>query len=248
MQNQVALITGGGRGIGRAVSLALANNGADLAIGYRSQETSATNVARDVLLRGRVALTVQVDVADRSSVKRMVQAVIKQLGRIDILVNNAGILQQKDVQTISDQDWDHVMDTNLKGVFLCCQEVLPIMQAQRSGCIINISSSGGQLGGTLAVHYAASKAGVISLTKSFARLGAVHGIRVNCVAPGLIQTEMTESEIQSEAGQIKIQQQILLGRPGQASEVAAMVAFLASNEASYITGQTLNVNGGLYMG
>jgi len=140
------------------------------------------------------------------------------------------------------------MATNVKGVFLCCQEVMPVMARQGGGSIVNISSSGGQLGGMLAVHYATSKAAVISLTRSLARVGAADGIRVNCVTPGLILTEMSEKEIHSEAGQQKINQQIPMRRAGLAEEVAAAVAFLASDESSYITGHSINVNGGLYMG
>jgi acetoacetyl-CoA reductase/3-oxoacyl-[acyl-carrier protein] reductase len=142
-----------------------------------------------------------------------------------------------------------MLATNLKGVFLCSQEIMPIMVRQGGGgSIINISSSGGQLGGMLAVHYAVSKAGVISLTRSLARVGAPDGIRVNCVTPGLIETEMSQKEIHSDVGQQKINQQIPLRRAGLVEEVAAAVAFLASEDATYITGQSINVNGGLYMG
>jgi NAD(P)-dependent dehydrogenase (short-subunit alcohol dehydrogenase family) len=177
----------------------------------------------------------------------MVNSVIEVFGRIDILVNNAGILQQKPFLNITEEDWERVLDINLKGTFICIQEVFPVMQKQGSGSIINIASSGGQLGGTLAVHYAASKAGVICLTKSLARIGSAYGIRVNCISPGLIDTEMTRDEITSAAGIEKINQ-IPISRPGTADEVAAAVVFLASDTASYITGQTINVNGGLYLG
>jgi NAD(P)-dependent dehydrogenase (short-subunit alcohol dehydrogenase family) len=181
-------------------------------------------------------------------VRQLISTVTEKFGRIDVLVNNAGILQQKPFNTITDEDWDTMLATNLKSVFLCSQEIMPVMLRQGGGSIINISSSGGQLGGMLAVHYAASKAGVIALTRSLARVGAPDGIRVNCVAPGLIETEMTTKEIASPEGLQKIEQQILLRRPGRVEEVAAAVAFLVSDKAAYITGHTLNVNGGLYMG
>jgi NAD(P)-dependent dehydrogenase (short-subunit alcohol dehydrogenase family) len=191
---------------------------------------------------------VQADVTQRKSVRHLISNATEKFGRIDVLVNNAGILQQKPFKTITDEDWDTMLATNLKSVFACSQEVMPVMVRQGGGSIINISSSGGQLGGMLAVHYAVSKAGVISLTRSLARVGAPDGIRANCVAPGLIESEMTSEEIASPGGRQKIEQQILVRRPGRAEEVAAAVAFLASDKAAYITGHTLNVNGGLYMG
>jgi acetoacetyl-CoA reductase/3-oxoacyl-[acyl-carrier protein] reductase len=189
-------------------------------------------------------------------VRQLISTVTEKFGRIDVLVNNAGILQQKPFNTITDEDWDTMLATNLKGVFLCSQEVMPVMVRQEvrqagvrqgGGSIVNISSSGGQLGGMLAVHYAVSKAGVISLTRSLARVGAPDGIRVNCVTPGLIETEMSQKEIHSEVGQQKISREIPLRRAGLVEEVASAVVFLASDEAAYITGQSINVNGGLYM-
>jgi acetoacetyl-CoA reductase/3-oxoacyl-[acyl-carrier protein] reductase len=191
---------------------------------------------------------VQADVTQRESVRQLISTIAEKFGRIDALVNNAGILQQKPFNTITDEDWDTMLATNLKGVFLCSQEIMPVMVRQGGGSIINISSSGGQLGGMLAVHYAVSKAGVISLTRSLARVGAPDGIRVNCVTPGLIETEMSQKEIHSEIGQQKISREIPLRRAGLVEEVAAAVVFLASEEAAYITGQSINVNGGLYMG
>jgi acetoacetyl-CoA reductase/3-oxoacyl-[acyl-carrier protein] reductase len=202
---------------------------------------------------------VQADVTQRESVRQLISTATEKFGRIDVLVNNAGILQQKPFNTITDEDWDTMLATNLKGVFLCSQEIMPVMVRESQvrqaglrqgggGSIINISSSGGQLGGMLAVHYAVSKAGVISLTRSLARVGAPDGIRVNCVTPGLIETEMSQKEIHSEVGQQKINREIPLRRAGLAAEVAGAVVFLASEEAAYITGQSINVNGGLYMG
>ena len=245
---RTAIVTGGGRGIGRAIALALAKREMNLVLTYLSQRDRCEQTAADVTALGAEVLTIQTEVMQRESVRQLVTAVTAKFGRIDLLVNNAGILQQKPFNTITDEDWDTMMDTNLKGVFLCSQEIMPVMAKQGGGCIVNLSSSGGQLGGMLAVHYAVSKAGVISLTRSLARVGAADGIRVNCVTPGLIETEMSTKEINSEVGQQKINQQIPMRRAGLVDEVATAVAYLASDEAAYITGQSLNVNGGLYMG
>lgn len=245
---KTAIITGGGRGIGRAIALALAEPGTNVVLTYLTRRDSCESTATDVRALGSEAFVVQADVTQRESVRQLISTATEKFGRIDVLVNNAGILQQKPFKTITDEDWDTMLATNLKSVFACSQEVMPVMARQGGGSIINISSSGGQLGGMLAVHYAVSKAGVISLTRSLARVGAPDGIRANCVAPGLIETEMTSEEIASPGGRQKIEQQILLRRPGRAEEVAAAVAFLVSDRAAYITGHTLNVNGGLYMG
>jgi acetoacetyl-CoA reductase/3-oxoacyl-[acyl-carrier protein] reductase len=245
---KTAIITGGGRGIGRAITLALAQRSTDVVLTYLTRRDCCEQTAADVRALGCEALVVQADVTQRESVRQLISIVAEKFGRIDVLVNNAGILQQKPFNTITDEDWDTMLATNLKGVFLCSQEIMPVMVRQGGGSIINISSSGGQLGGMLAVHYAVSKAGVISLTRSLARVGAPDGIRVNCVTPGLIETEMSQKEIHSEVGQQKISREIPLRRAGLVEEVAAAVVFLASEEAAYITGQSINVNGGLYMG
>jgi len=247
LKNKVVLVTGSSRGIGQAIALEAARSGADIVVTYRKQARSAESVASEIRKLERKALALQVDVSSRASIKKMFSQVLETFSRIDVLVNNAGILQQKPFMKLSEADWDRIMDVNLKGAFLCSQAVFPIMQRQGGGRIINISSSGGQLGGTLAVHYAASKAGVICLTKSLARIGAPHGILVNCIAPGLIETEMTLQEIASTEGQEKIRQ-IPLKRTGTPEEIAQSVVFLASENASYITGQTIAINGGLYMG
>jgi 3-oxoacyl-[acyl-carrier protein] reductase len=245
---KTAIITGGGRGIGRAIALTLAQRKIDVVITYVTRRDCCEQTATDVRALGCEALVVKADVTLRESVRPLIATVTQKFARIDVLVNNAGILQQKPFNTITDEDWDTMLATNLKSVFLCSQEIMPVMVRQGGGSIINISSSGGQLGGMLAVHYAVSKAGVISLTRSLARVGAPDGIRVNCVTPGLIETEMSQKEIHSEVGQQKISREIPLRRAGQVEEVAAAVAFLASDKATYITGQSINVNGGLYMG
>jgi 3-oxoacyl-[acyl-carrier protein] reductase len=245
---KTAIVTGGGRGIGRAITLALAQRKIDVVVTYLTQHDACEQTAADVRALGCAALVVQADVTQRASVRQLISTVTEKFGRIDVLVNNAGILQQKPFNTITDEDWDTMLATNLKGVFVCSQEVMPVIVRQGGGgSIVNISSSGGQLGGMLAVHYAVSKAGVISMTRSLARVGAPDGIRVNCVTPGLIETEMSQKEIHSEVGQQKISREIPLRRAGLVEEVASAVVFLASDEAAYITGQSINVNGGLYM-
>jgi acetoacetyl-CoA reductase/3-oxoacyl-[acyl-carrier protein] reductase len=245
LDQKVAIVTGGSRGIGLAVSTLLADAGADIAIGFRVDTEAAAESARIVKSKGSRAALIKADVADRAGVKELIRTTVAELGRIDILINCAGILQQKPFDQITDDDWDATMATNLRGTFACCQEVLPVMLEQGSGRIITLASSGGQLGGTLAAHYAASKAGVISLTRSLARLGAPT-VTVNCIAPGLIETDMTAVEINSPAGRTKISE-IPLQRAGTAWEVAEAALFLCSS-ANYVTGQTFNVNGGLYLG
>jgi 3-oxoacyl-[acyl-carrier protein] reductase len=245
---KVAIVTGGGRGIGRSIARALAIDGFDIALTYHMRREAAEDSASEIRRLGRKAFVSRVQVSEASDVRRFVAEVTDVFNRVDVLVNNAGMLEQKPFAAITEQEWDNMMAVNLRSGFLCSHEVLPIMLRRASGSIVNIASSGGQLGGTLAVHYAASKAGVISLTRSLARIAAAGGVRVNCVAPGLIETEMTADEIASPAGRQKIDQQILLKRAGRAEEVASAVAFLVSENAAYITGHTLNVNGGLYMG
>lgn len=243
---RVALVTGSSRGIGRAIALALAQAGMDVAVTFRERSAEAAAVAGEIRERGRRALAVQLDVSSRQSVRRAFARCLEELGGLDALVNSAGVLQQKPFLSLTDEDWDRTLAVNLTGTFLCCQEGLPILLDRGGGAIVNIASVGGQIGGSLAVHYAASKAGVISLTRSLARVGAP-SVRVNCVAPGLIDTEMTRAEIATEAGKAKVGT-LLLQRPGEAREVARAALFLATDESSYVTGQVLNVNGGQYLG
>lgn len=243
---RVALVTGSSRGIGRAIALALAQAGMDVAVTFRERSAEAAAVAGEIRERGRRALAVQLDVSSRQSVRRAFARCLEELGGLDALVNSAGVLQQKPFLSLTDEDWDRTLAVNLTGTFLCCQEGLPILLDRGGGAIVNIASVGGQIGGSLAVHYAASKAGVISLTRSLARVGAP-SVRVNCVAPGLIDTEMTQAEIATEAGKAKVRT-LLLQRPGEAREVARAALFLATDESSYVTGQVLNVNGGQYLG
>ena len=246
LKGVVAMVTGSSRGIGRAIALAFARSGANLAVAYNQNADRAEVVSEEIRSLGGNAIVLQLDVSARASIRRAIEDTVDAFGHIDILVNNAGILQQKPFLEITDEDWHRIIDVNLKGPFICAQEIFPIMQRQGHGRIINIASSGGQLGGPLAVHYSASKAGIICLTKSLARIGAPH-ILVNCISPGLIDTDMTQNEISSPEGMEKIRQ-IPLIRPGSAEEVAKVAVFLASDQSSYITGQTINVNGGLYLG
>ena len=247
LQDKTVLITGSSRGIGRTIAIEAAQSGADIVIVYKKQVDNAQDVAEKIRALGRKVFVLQADVSSRRSVQKMITQTLEKFSRIDVLINNAGILQQKPFLEITDGDWEQIMDINLKGTFICSQEVFPVMQKQGEGIIVNMTSSGGQLGGPLAVHYSASKAGVICLTKSLARIGASYGIRVNCIAPGLIDTEMTNGEMCSDAGRGKIKQ-IPIQRPGTVDEVARTAIFLVSDDASYITGQTININGGLYMG
>ncbi len=245
LQGRTALITGASRGVGRAIALALASEGANIVVNYRAREQAANEVVSEIEDLGALALAVQGDVAQRDQVQALIATTLRRFASLDILVNNAGLLQQKPFAQITDSDWDSALAVNLKGAFLCSQESLPALRRSAHGRILNISSSGGQLGGPLAPHYAAAKAGTIALTRSLARLLAPQ-IAVNCIAPGLIDTDMTQAEIASPQGEEKLAQ-IPLGRVGSAEDVAAAALFLAAS-APYVTGHTLNVNGGLYLG
>ena len=239
LAGKVALVTGASRGIGRAVALALAEAGANVAVNYRSREKDAEQVRTGVEKFGRRAITVQADVSKAGEVIRMVEAVEGALGAVQILVNNAGIARAKDWQEITEADWDETLDVNLKSVFLVTQAVLPGMRAANWGRIINISSTAAQVGGVIGPHYTASKAGILGLTRSFASLLIKDGITVNTIAPALIETEMIADNPNIRPEMIPI------GRFGTGEEVAGVAVTLASN--AYITGQTMNVNGGLYL-
>jgi 3-oxoacyl-[acyl-carrier protein] reductase len=244
LHEKCAVVTGGSRGIGRAIAFGLAEAGADVLITYREKAADADAVVREIEAKGRRATTVQMDVTDRVSVEAAVR-VADGFGAISILVNNAGINKPTDFDQISDADWDTILATNLKGPFLAAQAFLPLLKNAGGGAIVHIGSVSGQYGGPRTAHYAASKAGLISLAQVIARFGAVHNIRSNVVAAGMIDSDMAAGGLQAASVQ-KAAENILLKRMGRPEEVADAVVFLASDAASYITAQTLNVNGGLY--
>jgi NAD(P)-dependent dehydrogenase (short-subunit alcohol dehydrogenase family) len=245
LQDKICFVTGGSRGIGRAISVALAKAGANVAFTYNQNESAALQVVATIASTGSKAIAVQMNVCDRISVRNGIARAEAELGGLDILVNNAGINKPTDFDQITDADWDEVLSVNLKGPFICAQEVLPAMRRRGGGSIINIGSVSGQYGGPRTAHYAASKAGLISLAQVIARFGARHNIRCNTLAAGLISSEMAAAGMQSAAVS-KSAEGILLGRLGAPEEVGQVAVFLASNASSYITAQTINVNGGLY--
>jgi 3-oxoacyl-[acyl-carrier protein] reductase len=235
----VALVTGGDRGIGRAVSLALAEAGADIAVNYHNREREAEGVCSQVESYGRRCVIARADVAVADDVTRMVKTIEEALGAVTILVNNAGIARPRDLKEITETDWDETIDVNLKSVFLVTQAVLPTMRAAKWGRIVNMSSAAAQLGGIIGPHYTASKAGILGLTHAYASLLAGEGITVNAIAPALIETEMIAGNPRARPERIPV------GRFGTTEEVAQVVLMLVRN--GYITGQTISVNGGAYM-
>ena len=239
LTGRIALVTGGSRGIGRAAAVALAKAGADVAVNFIHQEAEAKAVCVELEAAGRRALAVRADVSKAAEVARLVETVEKALGGIDILVNNAGISRPQPLSEITEQDWDDVLTVNLKSMFLVTQAVLPGMRQRKWGRITNLSSVAAQLGGVIGPHYAASKAGAIGLTHSYAALLAKEGITVNAIAPALIETEMITSNPKAQPALIPV------GRFGTVEEVADAVVMLACN--GYITGQTISINGGWYM-
>ena len=244
-ENQNAIVTGAGRGIGQAIAMRLAAEGARVACVSRS-EANAKRVADELnMLRADAAKHYAVDVADHAAVQKIGEQILKDFTKIDILVNNAGVTRDGLAMRMSVEDWDSVINTNLRGAFNFTQSILRAMIKQRSGRIINITSVIGLIGNAGQTNYAASKAGLIGLTKSLARELASRSITVNAIAPGFITTDMTAGL--SEEIKKTIQSQIPLGKTGTGEDVAYAVAFLASSEASYITGQVLCVDGGMVM-
>jgi 3-oxoacyl-[acyl-carrier protein] reductase len=245
LNGKVALVTGGARGIGRAIVLRLAAEGAALAINYRSSEAEAEDLAREITETGGKAVTVRGDVGVAEDAASMVTSAVKELGALHILVNNAGVSADTLTMRLSEEDWDRVLDTDLKGAFLTTKAALRPMLRQRWGRIINIASVVAFTGNAGQASYASAKAGLLGLTKSVAREVATRGITANVVAPGLIDTDMTgnlSDEIRSW-----MLDQVPMGYPGKAQDVAAAVSFLASEDASYMTGQVLRVDGGMVM-
>ena len=240
-KKKVAFVTGGSGGIGKSICLKLIKSGFYVAVGYKTNKKDATN-----LTKKNPAIAIQVDVSSRKSIKKSIQSCKKFFGQnIDVLINNAAISQEKSFEKISDTDWDNMLVSNLRGAFSFSQEVIPYMIKSKWGRIVNVVSISGQWGGHNQIHYAASKAGLINLTTSLAKLYSKNGITINTVSPGLVKTEMIANELKTTSGKNKIKQ-IPIGRIASTDEVANVVNFLSSNESSYITGQTINVNGGMY--
>src|SRR5215210_1324577 len=243
---RVALVTGGGRGIGRAIALHLARDGVAVAVNYRGSEAAAAEVVRQIEADGGRAVALAADVAVAGEATRLVNDAVARLGRLDILVNNAGITRDNLAMRLSEEDWDAVLDTNLKGAFFCAKAALrPLLKAREAGRIVNISSVAGLVGNAGQANYAAAKAGLLGLTKSLAREVASRGITVNAVAPGFVTTEMTDA-LPEELREAAVKM-IPLGRFGAPEDIAEAVAFLASPAARYITGQVLSVDGGMAM-
>lgn len=244
LSGKVAIITGASRGIGRAIALALASQGAKVVASARNAEALAKLTA-EIKSQGGDALAVVGDVAVEDDANNLVKQAVAAYGQVDVFINNAGITRDGLLLRMKNADWDAVLDTNLKGAFLCTRAVAKIMSKQRSGRIINISSVVGEMGNAGQANYCASKAGLLGLTKSVARELARRNVTVNAITPGFITTEMTED--MTEKAQEAMTEQIPLGRPGSAEDVANAVIFLASEQSAYITGQVLGVNGGMYM-
>src|SRR5438552_10916642 len=244
-EGTTALVTGASRGIGRAIALRLASEGANVVVNYNANTSAANAVAKDIEALGRQACVVQADVALPSDVERLVQGALETFSRIDVLVNNAGITRDTLIMRMSEDDWDAVLDTNLKSAFLVTKAVLRPMLRQRSGRIVNITSISGVMGNAGQANYSASKAGLMGLTRSTAREVASRNITCNAVAAGVIDTEIWQGV--PEAAIREMLQLIPARRNGTPEDIAEAVAFLASDAAAYITGQVLNVDGGLVM-
>jgi 3-oxoacyl-[acyl-carrier protein] reductase len=247
LTGKVALVTGGGRGLGRAIALALAQQGADVGVNFRSNADSAAEVVAKIGAMGRSAIPIQGDTsAGREACEAIVKATIDEFGKVDILVNNAGITRDNLMMRMDEEEWDSVIDTNLSGPFWMTRAIARPMLKARSGRIINMSSVAGRMGNVGQANYASAKAGLIGLTKSVARELASRGITCNAIAPGLIETELT-AEIPAAAREFVINS-TPLGYIGSVEDVAAAAVYFASDEARYVTGQVLGVDGGMMMG
>lgn len=245
LDNKSVLVTGASRGIGRAIALYFAKNGAKVAVNYSGSEAKANEVVEEIKANGGTAFAIKADISSSEDVTNMVKAVVSEFGSLDVLVNNAGITRDNLLMRMKEEDWDAVINTNLKGVFLTTKAVTRQMMKQRQGRIINIASIVGVSGNAGQANYVAAKAGVIGLTKTAAKELSSRGITVNAIAPGFIETDMTgklEEGIKED-----MLRNIPLARFGQPDDIAAAAAFLASDASSYITGQTLHVDGGMVM-
>jgi 3-oxoacyl-[acyl-carrier protein] reductase len=246
LEGRTALVTGASRGLGRGIALVLAEQGADVCINYRSAQPAALEVASQIQDMGRKAFVVQADVGDESDVLRMFGEIREEFGRLDILVNNAGTTRPQDIFDTSLEDWDFIIRTNLQSCFLCSKVGMEMMREQKSGSIVNISSIVAKRGALFGhVHYAATKSGMLGMTRTLARTAAPFGITVNAVAPGLIETELLISTHGADGiGELAKDIPLGLGRP---RDVGLAVGYLCGEGGRYITGTTLNINGGMYM-
>ena len=243
LSGKVALVTGASRGIGKSIAISLGVLGAEVIVNYSSSDASAEEVAKSINDKGGSSYKLKFDVSDEESVSTAINQIIRDSGKIDILINNAGITRDGLLMRMKESQWDEVINTNLKGVFLCTKNVSKFMIKQRSGKIINITSIVGLIGNPGQANYSASKAGVIGFTKTCAKEFASRGIKVNAIAPGFIETEMTENLNTDD-----LLKMIPLGKLGSADQIASLVNFLVSSDASeYITGQTISIDGGMNM-
>ncbi|MCB5235321.1 3-oxoacyl-[acyl-carrier-protein] reductase [Niallia circulans] len=245
LAGKVAVVTGASRGIGKSIALELAKQGADVVVNYAGSVDRANEVVKEIEGLGRKAISIQCDVSNTDSVNAMMKEALESFGNIDILVNNAGITRDNLLMRMKDSEWDDVINTNLKGVFLCTKAVTRPMMKQRKGRIINITSIVGVTGNPGQANYVAAKAGVIGFTKTTAKELAQRNITVNAIAPGFITTDMTDKL--TEEVKNSMLTQIPLGQFGRPEDIANAVVFLASDDSSYITGQTLHIDGGMYM-
>lgn len=247
LAGKTALVTGASRGLGKSVALGFAAEGANVVVNFLREEAAAQETAAAVAQLGCQAIVVQADVSRRNEVKLLIHESIDAFGPIDILVNNAGVNHRTDFADVTDEEWDWVLQTNLKGPFICSQEIFPHMVANKGGRIINMASVAGQYYGPRTVHYAVSKSGLISLTKVLARYGAPHNILINAIAPGLILTDQTREEFESGAADTVLEM-TLLKRAGTPEDVVQAAVYLADSRQNYMTGQVLAVSGGAYLG
>ncbi len=246
LTGKYALVTGASRGIGKAIAIAFAKCGADVIINYRSDDESAQKVADEITATGRKAEKFKADVTDEQSVKELYAFIKKEFGRLDILVNNAGISQAKDIFEMELEDWNNVMNVNLTSAFLCSKYAMEIMKNQGTGRIISIASQAGERGALFGhAHYAASKSGMLAMTKTLARTAAPYGITANCIAPGVIFTDFTYA-VHNDEEIASLEKSIPLGL-GKPDDVSAAAVYLASDEARYVTGATIDINGGSHI-
>lgn len=245
VKDKFAFVTGGSRGLGRGIVKALANSGINVIFTYNSDKDAAENTLKETSNAPGKVISTQMNLGSRESIKLAIKESREHFPTINILVNNAAIAQEKPFETITDDDWANMLNVNLQGPFATIQELVPSMIDRNWGRIINVSSIGGQWGGLNQVHYAAAKAGLINLTRSIAKLYSQFGITSNAVSPGLILTDMASAELETEAGKEKVRG-IPAGRIGNIDEVGSSVVFLSSDQSAYITGQTINLNGGMY--